>query len=401
MDQNRLPNDDISFDRPDSAGAAVLSRRVGEHPLPAAGDTQPLPSVAPLLPAAPDGTACNHCQAPLANGQTLCRKCGFYATLNTFVEVDAESPVAPGDAVAQPKSHVEIWRSLIPAWGWALIAGVLALLAISVAARMLMPIGRPRAIWTYAQFGLGAAALVVAHVACYLFAIMHDSTLNFLDFVLKPFTIWSASFQDLPKSFKRVSLGAWGLAAAIFAVLIVGGVRYNEIVDWGKVPPKKKNKPAVAIPIDGQDSDKSMEEALDDFTKSAGVTPSDGKDGGKEQDPGDRHKKVRCLIIGFTPNRESDFDTLLLAIEENGKWRFAGVVNEGVPEEARSTLNRRMRLALRAEPVVPCDMQAFWLQPKLMCTVWYEDWNENHYLKRALFQKLEPDFVPPARRTSP
>jgi hypothetical protein len=207
MDQNRLPNDDISFDRSDSVGAAVLSRGVGEQPLSVAGDTQPLPGTAVPLPAAQDGAACNHCQAPLANGQTLCRKCGFYATLNTFVEVEAESPVAAGDAVAQPKSHVDIWRSLIPAWGWALIAGVLALLAISVAARMLTPIGRPRAIWTYAQFGIGAAALVVAHVACYLFAIMHDSTLNFLDFVLKPFTVWSASCQDLPKSFKRVSLG--------------------------------------------------------------------------------------------------------------------------------------------------------------------------------------------------
>jgi hypothetical protein len=392
MDKSRLDTADPVSES--NTSVAVLIEPVAESAT--RSNLVPPPVRAGDQPHGAEGAACPNCQAPLANGQTLCRKCGFYATLNTFVEVEPDSAANAAEASAEPKSHLQVWKSVIPPWGWGLIGGVLVLLVISFVGRFFAPSQSSRAIWTYAQFAIGVIALIVAHVLCYLFAIMLDSTLNVLDIVLKPVAVWTPSIHDLPKSFKRVALGTWGLSAAVFAALVVGGVRYDEIIDWGKVPPKKKKKPAVSVPIDSQDTDKSMEEALDEFTNNAGVTAQNGDD--SKLDKGNRQKMARCLIIGFTPHRESDFDSLILAIEEDGKWRYAGVVNEGIPVEVRSTLNRRMRTSLRSKPVIPCELNGFWVNPKLMCTVWYEDWTEEGRFKRPFFDKVQPDFQPPQRR---
>jgi hypothetical protein len=42
--------------------------------------------------------------------------------------------------------------------------------------------------------------------------------------------------------------------------------------------------------------------------------------------------------------------------------------------------------------VVPCDAKAFWLEPKLVCSVWYVDWTEERMLNDPKFDKLQLDF---------
>jgi hypothetical protein len=388
-----LQGDDQDFGNASAVGAAVMEPR-GATPADS-NEIAAAAAVAQIVPVTPVSGSpefgCTHCQAPMARGQTFCRRCGFYPTLNTFVEVDPADMVEGGDPTAEPKkSHLQVWKSLIPRWGWVLIAGVSALLALSIGARLLVPAGPGRAIWTYAQFGIGIVAFVWAHVASYMSAIMVNDTLNFLDIILKPFAIWSVTFNELPKSLKRIALGTWGLSAALFAALVVAGVRYDEIIDWGKVPPKKKAKKIVA-PLNVPGDDKSMEEAIEDFADKAGVEMSAEE---LARQKANRKKMATCLIVGFTPHRENDFDKLILAVDEGGgHWRFAGVMKEGFTPEARSELNRRMRQYLRATPVVPVDQKAFWLQPKLMCTIWYEDWSDDRQFIRPFFEKLAPDFV--------
>lgn len=392
-------NEDI-VDDGNSDGVAVLTPPLAEDDATLADVAVETAAVNSAETAEHGGARCEHCQAPMATGQTFCRRCGFYPALKMFVEIDAEADEETAAAPQPAKSHWEVWKSLIPPWGWALIAGVVVLLALSVAARLMVPEGRALAIWTYAQYGAGMAAFIAAHIACYMYAIMLDSSLSVLDIVLKPFAIWLVTLRDLPKTFKRVALGCWGQAAMLFAVLVVGGVRYDEIIDWGKVPPKKKPKPNVAAPVDGPADDMSMEEAMDELTKNAGVSPGDEKI--LQQEKGDRQKMSRCLIVGFTPNRESDFSSLILAVDERGgKWRVAGVLSEGIPIEARLVLNRRLRQIMRSTPVLPCDINAFWVEPKLTCTVWYEDWTDDRQLNRPFFDKLQPDFEPLRKTATP
>jgi hypothetical protein len=397
-----LPIDDTDIRADDGdngvGSAAVMTQAEGASP-PAALAVPVACAVPPTGEVAiASSIECSNCHSPMAKGQSFCKRCGFYPALNMCIEVDAAAE-AQAEGVAEPaKSHVEIWKSLIPPWGWVLIAGVAVLFAVSLAARFVVPQGMPRAIWTYAQFVIGIIALLAAHVACYMFAIMVNDTLSFVDIILKPIVIWKATIDELPKTIKRVALGGWGLAAALFAALVVGGVKYDEIIDWGKVPPKKKLKPAVTVPIDAPPDDKSMEEAMEDFTDKAGVGMTDEQ---LQKLKGNRQKMIKCLIIGFTPNRETDFDSLVLAVEEGAKWRYAGVLREGVPVEVRSLLNERMRSIRRSSPAVPCDVKAIWLEPKLMCTVWYEDWGADQRLLRPFFDKVQPDFVRQTRKDQP
>ena len=397
VDPNSAYDDEDIVDGGNSDDVALLTPPLQEEGSTLQDDAAETPPNGAAKPGEHTGARCENCEAPMATGQTFCKRCGFYPTLKTFVEVDPEPDDETAVAVKPAKSHWEVWKSLIPWWGWALAAGVLVLLGVSIAARLMVPEGQPRAIWTYAQYGIGMAAFMTAHVACYMYAIMLDSSLNVLDIILKPFAIWMVTLRDLPGTFKRVALGCWGQAAMLFAVLVVGGVRYDEIIDWGKVPPKKKPKPNASAPMDAPAEDMTMEEAMDELAKNAGANPGEGKP--QQPDKGDRQKMSRCLIIGFIPNRESDFSSLLLAVDEGGgRWRFAGMLSEGITIEARLLLNRRLRQILRATPVLPCDLNAFWVEPKLMCTVWYEDWSEERQLTRPFFDKLQPDFEP-ARKT--
>jgi hypothetical protein len=387
--------DAVPFDGFDGGVTAVAELPSTDVLDAAAVSQESRPDAGPPI-ATPSGAECSNCQAGMAPGQTFCRRCGYYPALKTFVEVQPwEADESAQAAAERPKSTIEVWKSLIPPWGWGLIAGVAVLLAISVAARLMVPAGAERAIWTYAQFGIGIAMLISAHIACYMFAIMVNDTLGPIDIVLKPWVIWGATLGELPKTFRRVALGTWGLSAALFAAFVVAGVRYDEIIDWGKVPPKKKKKPAVAVPIDAAGDEKSMEEAIEDFKNQAGVAVASDADRLKQK--GNRQKMAKCVVIGYTPNRETDFHTLLLAVEEDGKWRFAGEVRDGVPIEVRSILNRRLPTLRRSSPVLPCDVTAVWLEPKVVCTVWFEDWNSEMRLGKPFFDKLQPDFELPQK----
>ena len=198
--------------------------------------------------------------------------------------------------------------------------------------------------------------------------------------------------HELPKSFKRVALCTWGLSAALFAALVVGGVKYDEVIDWGKVPPKKKSKPRIAIPLDAPPTDQSMEEALDDFANKAGVGPVDEKD--KEKLLAEkRQNSINCVIIGFMPHRENDFHALLLAAEPEGKLRWVGMVSSGIPEDVRYMLNRQLRQTLRSTPAVRCNLEAFWVEPKIKCTVKFEDWSPNKRMMNPAFEKLLIDTI--------
>src|SRR3954451_16053888 len=68
------------------------------------------------------GVRCEKCDARLgSDGVSICRHCGWYASLNAFVEVDptweTDLEAAPKLADASPTS-VRGWIGLVPRWAW-------------------------------------------------------------------------------------------------------------------------------------------------------------------------------------------------------------------------------------------------------------------------------------------
>ena len=81
------------------------------------------------------GASCEKCEARLASDVvSICRHCGWYASLGQFVEVDPdweidlepESATAEAEAAPRP-SHLQVWLGLLPRWSWVIIASVLFL----------------------------------------------------------------------------------------------------------------------------------------------------------------------------------------------------------------------------------------------------------------------------------
>src|SRR5918995_977035 len=128
-----------------AGGAAVMTAPCGAEVAPLDSDA-PLPAC-PIPPTGDVAIAgsieCSNCHSPMAKGQSFCKRCGFYPALNMCVDVDHEAE-AQAEGVVQPaKSHLEVWKSLIPPWGWVLIAGTAVLFAVSLAARLVVPEGPP------------------------------------------------------------------------------------------------------------------------------------------------------------------------------------------------------------------------------------------------------------------
>jgi hypothetical protein len=275
---------------------------------------------------------------------------------------------------------------LIPRWAWKLAAGAAAIIAMSALARVLLPHPGPyRFRWTICQMVVGDMVMLAGYISSYLFAIMENDRLTLLDFVLKPFAIWSAVARELPKTFWRVALGSWGLTA-LAASFIVGGLADKDLMDWGGESARfnlVKAITAQAQQMADNGNDEGLEKAIDDFAGPANnVPPSDSVE------PPKPRVTVDCLIVGYEPDGERDFRSLILATEVDGKLTCVGVVSAGIPQEARDELNSRMRKLKRTEPFVANHYLGVWLKPKLVCRVNAMEWSSSKKLVEPVFQKL-------------
>ena len=87
-----------------------------------------------------------------------------------------------------------------------------------------------------------------------------------------------------------------------------------------------------------------------------------------------RRQTAVCVIIGFLPAWRHDFQSLLVATEENGAVRFLGQVGTGFDDRLRERLNGLFRKRVQPTPAVPCKARgAVWVSPDLFCRVAYQE----------------------------
>lgn len=69
---------------------------------------------------------------------------------------------------------------------------------------------------------------------------MIDSRLGGMDMLTKPLAIWGPTIGELPESERRLILGSGGFTGLLCAFLVVGGMDYDRLFDWGIEPAAKK-----------------------------------------------------------------------------------------------------------------------------------------------------------------
>ena len=120
---------------------------------------------------------------------------------------------------------------------------------------------------------------------------------------------------------------------------------------------------------------------------------------------GDRTKswlKVKCthrqefVIIGWTPSDKSRaFRSLLLAVNEEGKLRYAGKVGTGFSMATIQDLHRRMaKIAADKAPVAVPRAEArgaHWVKPKLVAEIAFAEFTADNVVRHASFLGLRGD----------
>jgi hypothetical protein len=139
------------------------------------------------------GARCEKCDAPIASDMvTICSRCGWYPSLSAFVELDpdweSEQDAAQAVEPHAQQSHAKVWLAMMPWWGWAILASVLAVVVQSVIVRLVTPAGTGglRTSWSLAQLTLGVLLVAGCHIFNFIVQAAEDADIGAADIVVRP-----------------------------------------------------------------------------------------------------------------------------------------------------------------------------------------------------------------------
>jgi bifunctional non-homologous end joining protein LigD len=112
--------------------------------------------------------------------------------------------------------------------------------------------------------------------------------------------------------------------------------------------------------------------------------------------------KIKCLkrqefvIAGWTESdKDRGFRSLILAVHERGKMRYAGKVGTGFTMTAIDRLLKRMQPLARSTPTVAAPRAAVkganWIEPKLVAEVAFTEMTSDGILRHPSFMGLRED----------
>jgi hypothetical protein len=325
------------------------------------------------------GPRCEKCKAPLKSDVvTICKKCGWYSSLGTFVEIDAnyetdddeEAETAPRP---QP-SHARVWFELVPWWGWVIIGSVLAIVVESVAARLVTPAGSSlRTTWSLAQLAIGVLAVLGGHAFNFLVQAAEDADVGVLDLVLKPVKLWQRTFRGLPKRIWCTDVAASGLVAVVMSIVVIGGIPYERLWDWGFTPPPKQALMGAVMDrmkqMEGKGAD-NLEDAVGDFA-GRGELDENGKPI-QMTPPAPRHN-ADCVILGYQLDKDGRLSALVLGTAHLGRLVYAGnVAPKFATDMEASEMLAKLTALKTSQRLLPIEIEATWVKPTITCRVTFD-----------------------------
>jgi hypothetical protein len=321
------------------------------------------------------GPRCGKCDAPLKSDVvTICRKCGWYASLGTFVEVDpnweTEDEADTAVVRAPQKSHLRVWLELLPKWSWVIIGTALGVVVESIVVRLATPAGSSiRTIWSLSQLMFGVLAFISCHIFNFVVLAAEDADFGVMDMLIKPLKLWIRAVRELPKRLWVSNTAASSVTAAAMSILVIGGIPYERFWDWGFDAPVKQELMAAVMDRAKQvaaNEEDSLEDAIGDFAGTA-----DGLTDGKET-PEKPKQRADCVILGYQLDKESRLSALVLGTTHLGTLVHAGSVTPKMSETEKAELVQMLAAIRTHEPLVRIESdRTYWVKPKYTCRVKY------------------------------
>ena len=319
------------------------------------------------------GPCCEKCNAPISSHEAIaCRQCGWYASIGSFVEIDQNWEAATDPKLAATASTEQ---TEVPKWAWILMGCIAGVIIESVAARLLTPaVSAARTTWSVTQLFGGSACFAVCHSIAFALLMKASTETNLTDIFLHPLQSWAQLLRELPRRQWVCCIGFSGLTAAAMSIVVIGGLPYERLIDWGtKPPPKLKLLGAIMSQADGAaaEDDKNLEEAVGDLAGKAELD-EDGKKKKKKVAPKKRPKDD-CVILGYQTTGDGLIYSLLLGGEHYGRLVYAGKVSPNLPTEENLELAKQLAEIKSRKPFVkvPID-QAHWVTPQFILRVSYK-----------------------------
>lgn len=374
--------------------ACLISTRIGN-----------VMSVVSKSPDAADHqAACQKCAKPLDPADPVCRSCGYYALLDRFVEVDEmDKYYANGEYhVPTPETSENPYMAAMkatPGWVWSLGCLLFLQTGAVVLFHFLAPMGTAlRLLGGVGLALLGVAALGVGHLLAGLRIARDECEIGPLDILTSPLRIWHLVGQRLPKMFKRTAMTANGLWAIVLAHAIIG-VPYWQFIG-GEPPKKKKSLLADVVSSmsaaaeeskmsledamkqlagEGQEAKKkaekeavamTLQEAMRKVWEEAVKATDSLRSATDPNKPEDVHRlKLRALTIGYNVDEEGRVNSLIVAINSDGKWKLAGEMACQLTPEQSQTFIERVASATQKKPYLRNPFSATWIEPNFFCNV--------------------------------
>jgi ATP-dependent DNA ligase len=96
-------------------------------------------------------------------------------------------------------------------------------------------------------------------------------------------------------------------------------------------------------------------------------------------------QQVHCLILGYEPDGERDFKSLIIATDIAGTLRCVGKVGSGLDDAERAHLRQLLFAARTERPLIDAGMPGRWVTPGLFCTVNFLEWTPSGSLRAPVF----------------
>ncbi len=101
-------------------------------------------------------------------------------------------------------------------------------------------------------------------------------------------------------------------------------------------------------------------------------------------------RTMHCAILGYEPDGEHDFKSLIIATDVDGDLRCVGKVGSGLSDAQKAELRTLLFSRRTVRSLVATDVAGAWVAPGLFCTVSFLERTQNGMLRAPVFLGLVP-----------